>query len=148
MLLYDYNAMIKVLDTFFVIRCELQPYQMSFLVPSEYFCASIMACCCSSLIHPVTFSTITALRVLFAAGNRELAQQCDMKCSARLQIPAVGVLLQSSSTVCIFLFSLPFQYIFLAILTTASAFLLDWRRCWEGTIWPKSADAVHFWYAN
>ncbi|EOB05858.1 hypothetical protein Anapl_01165 [Anas platyrhynchos] len=37
---------------------------------------------------------------LFAAGNRELAQQCDMKCSARLLVPTVGLMHNSLAATC------------------------------------------------
>lgn len=122
---------------------------MSLLIPYEQFCASTTALLWQLFNSSCHFLHYYGFESLFAAGNRELAQQCDMKCSARLLLPTVGVLLQSSSTVCMCLsLQLPFQYIFLSILTATSASPLNWGRCWEGTTRLKPDDAVHFWHAN
>lgn len=82
---------------------------MSFLVPSEHFCASITGLLLQLFNSSCHFLHYYGFESLFAAGNRELAQQCDMKCSTRLLVPTVGALLQSSSTVCMCL-SLQFAF--------------------------------------
>lgn len=82
---------------------------MSFLVSNEHFCASITGLLLQLFNSSCHFLCYYGFESLFAAGNRELAQQCDMKCSARLLVPTVGALLQSGSTVCVCL-SLQFAF--------------------------------------
>jgi len=111
MLLCDHSGTLfrGVPVIFFVIRCWLKPYWMSFLVPSEHFCASITDLLLQLFNSPCHFLHYYGFESLFAAGNRELEQQCDMKCSARPLVPTDGQLLQSSSTVCVCL-SLRFAF--------------------------------------
>lgn len=124
-------------------------YWMSFLLSNKHFYASITSLLLQIFNSSCHFHCYYGFESLFAAGNSELAQQCDMKCSARLLVCTVGALLQSSSMVCACLsLGLSFQCIFLAILTAVSSSPLDWGRCWRGRIWPEPADAVHFWHAN
>lgn len=73
---------------------------MSLLIPYEHFCASTTALLLQLFNSSCHFPHYYGFESSFAAGNRELAQQCEMKCSARLLVPTVSVLLQSSSTVC------------------------------------------------
>lgn len=111
MLLYDNNSTLseRSQTSFFVIRCWLQPYWMSCLVSYEHFYVSITGLLLQLFNPPCHFLHCYGFKSLFAAGNRELAQQCGMKRSARLLVPTVGVLLQSGRKLCVCL-SLQFAF--------------------------------------
>lgn len=109
----------------------------------------LLSCCCRSLIHPVTFTAIMALRVYLLQATVSLHNSVTwnvvLGCSYLLLVHCSS---PAAWSACVYLFGLSFQYIFLAILTAVSASPLDWGRCWRGRIWPELADAVHFWHAN
>lgn len=76
---------------------------MSFLMPYEHFCASSTTLLLQLFNSSCHFLHYYSSESSFAAGNGEPAQQYDMKCSTRLLVPTVNVLLQSSSMVCMWL---------------------------------------------
>lgn len=84
-------------------------YWMSFLLSNKHFYASITVLLLQIFNSSCHFHCYYGFESLFAAGNSELAQQCDMKCSARLLVSTVGALLQSSSMVCM---CLSLQFVF------------------------------------
>lgn len=124
-------------------------YWMSFLLSNKHFYASITVLLLQIFNSSCHFHCYYGFESLFAAGNSELAQQCDMKCSARLLVSTVGALLQSSSMVCVCL-SLRFVFSIYFPGNPDSCFCFAVRLwgCWRGRIWPELADAVHFWHAN
>lgn len=132
MIPYDHNATLsrEVPAIFFCHQMLAVAYWMSFLLSNKHFYASITSLLLQIFNSSCHFHCYYGFESLFAAGNSELAQQCDMKCSARLLVCTVGALLQSSSMVCACLsLGFSFQCIFLAILTAVSSSPLDWGRC-------------------
>lgn len=104
--------------------CRLT-YWMSFLVPNEHFCASTTGLLLQLFNSTCHFLHYYGFESLFAAGNRELVHQRDMKCSARLLVPTIGALSQSSNMVCMCLsLQVAFSIYFLGNLDSCFCFVI------------------------